>query len=210
MAKPNIANANYDFDKESEVLIDDNGATRPLSNSLFNMSNVQKCSVKISLADREMSIKATQSGFKSYFIKDVNSAIHKCIGKDLHHDLLGGRALVTANYRVILDKDPRISGIFSVTDGEIDPATVLPFLDSIQKVFTLLKVEIVPLSETQLGYSLLHRRLGHCPMQTIRDTITIPHAKGIEELRRPRGAGITARSTRMGRLGAMNSVQRIL
>ena len=65
MAKPNIANANYDFDQESEVLIDDNGATRPLSNSLFNMSNVQKCSVKISLADREMSIKATQSGYKS-------------------------------------------------------------------------------------------------------------------------------------------------
>ena len=31
-------------------------------------------------------------------------------------------------------------------------------------------------------YPLWHRRLGYCPMQTIRDTI--PHAKGIEELYR--------------------------
>ena len=30
------------------------------------------------------------------------------------------------------------------------------------------------------GYALWHRLLGHCPMQTISDTI--PHAKGIEEL----------------------------
>ena len=30
------------------------------------------------------------------------------------------------------------------------------------------------------GYAIWHRRLGHCSMQTIRDTI--PHTKGIEEL----------------------------
>ena len=34
MAKPNIATANYDFDKETEVLIVDNGATTTLSISL--------------------------------------------------------------------------------------------------------------------------------------------------------------------------------
>ena len=42
----------------------------------------------------------------------VTGAIHKCTTKaffvsDLQSDLLGGRALVTANYRVILDKDPK-------------------------------------------------------------------------------------------------------
>ena len=41
MAKPNIATTNYDLDKESEVLIVDNGATTTLSNTLFNMNNVQ-------------------------------------------------------------------------------------------------------------------------------------------------------------------------
>ena len=62
--------------------------------------------MKISLAGKEMSIKATDSGNKSYFIKDVTGAIHKCTTKaffvpDLQHDLLGGRALVTVNYPMI-------------------------------------------------------------------------------------------------------------
>ena len=71
----------------------------------------------------------------------------------------------------------KVSGIFSVTNGEIDPAIGLPFLG-------LFVVETVPLAETQFKnmsvYSLWHRHLGHCPMQTIRDTI--PLAKGIKEL----------------------------
>ena len=113
-------------------------------------------------------------------------AIHKCTTKeffvpDLQSDLLGGSAPVTANYRVILDKDPKISGFFPVTNGKIDPAIGLPFLDSSEGLFF---VETVPFSETQFkkrsGYSLWHWRLGHCPKQTIRDTIQ--HAKGIEEL----------------------------
>ena len=109
MAKPNIATANYHLEKVSATLIVDHGAATTLSNSLFNMSHVQQCSVKISLAGKAMSIKATHSGYKSYLIKDVTGAIHKCPAKvffvqDLQHDLMGGRALVTANYRGILDK----------------------------------------------------------------------------------------------------------
>ena len=186
MAKPNISNADYDLENESVALIVDNGATTALSNSIFNMSHVQQCSVKINLAGKAMSIKATHSGYKSYYIKDVTRAIHKYTTKaffvpDLQNDLLGERALVTANYRVILDKDPKVSGIFPVTNGEIDPATGLPFLDSSESLFF---VETVPLSETQFknmsGYSLWHWRLGHCPKQTIRDTI--PLAKGIKVL----------------------------
>ena len=73
-----------------------------------------------------------------------------------------------------------MSGIFSVTDGEIDPATGLPFLDS-EDVFI---VETVALSDTQFknmsGYPLWHWQLGRCPMRTVRDRI--PYAKGIEEL----------------------------
>ena len=65
MAKPN--NANYDFEKESEVLIVDHGETTTLSNSLFNRSHVHQCSVKISLAGKEMKIKAAHSGYKIVF-----------------------------------------------------------------------------------------------------------------------------------------------
>ena len=59
MANPNIGNAQYDLEKEKGILTVDNGATTTLSNTLFNMSEVQPCPVKISLACRGMSIKAT-------------------------------------------------------------------------------------------------------------------------------------------------------
>ena len=135
-----------------------------------------------------MLIMATHSGLKTYFIKDVTGAIHQCTIKayfvpDLEQDLLAGqpgRALINAKYRVILDEDPKISGIFPVTNGTIDQATGLPFVDSEGLFF----VETVPISGTQFkrmsGYPSWHHRLGHATMETIRDTIH--HSIGLEEL----------------------------
>ena len=50
MANPNNGNAQYDLEKETGVLIVDNCARTTLLNTLFNMSEVQRYSVKISLA----------------------------------------------------------------------------------------------------------------------------------------------------------------
>ena len=175
----------YDLDKEAGLLTVDNGATTTLSCTLFNMNDVEKCSTKISLAGKGMSIQATHSGRKTYYIRDATGSIHKCTTRafyvpDLDQDLLAGRALLEANYRVILDKDPKIAGIFPVTDGQIDQATGLPFADS----KGLFYVETVPISETKYlsmsGYSLWHRRLGHATMQSIKDSI--PHSIGLKEL----------------------------
>ena len=117
----------------------------------------------------------------------MTGAVHKCTTKaffvsDQQHDLLGGRALVTAKYRVILDKDPKVSGIFPVRNGEIDQleATGLPFLDSEGLFFLKLYRYLKNTIQRYVRISPGHRRLGHCLMQTIRDTI--PYAKGIEEL----------------------------
>ena len=80
-------NAEYDLDKEMGVLTVDNGATTTLSNALFNMSDVQQCSVKISLASRGLSIKAIHREYKSFYIKDITAATHhlnhKCTAKAL-------------------------------------------------------------------------------------------------------------------------------
>ena len=70
MANPNNGNAQYDLEKETGVLIVDNCARTTLLNTLFNMSEVQRYSVKISLTGIGMSIKAT-SGYKTYYIKDA-------------------------------------------------------------------------------------------------------------------------------------------
>ena len=51
---------------------------------------------------------------------------------ELQQDLLARGARLNASYRVNLDhaSDPRISGFFQETNGDIDPATGLTFLDS--------------------------------------------------------------------------------
>ena len=63
----------------------------------------------------------------------------------LDQDLLGGRALIKAKYRMVLDEDPTISGIFPVTEGQIDPATGFPFAES----EGLFYVETVPITESK-------------------------------------------------------------
>ena len=73
---------------------------------------------------------------QSYYIKDVTGAIHNSQRNsifyvpELQQDLLAGTALLNAGYPVILENDPKIAVNFPVTNGEIDPATGVPFLDS--------------------------------------------------------------------------------
>ena len=175
----------YDLSRERGLLIVDNGATRTLTKSLFNMTNVRKEIVPIQCAGDGMSIKATHSGHKTYYGLDATGAIRPITTEafyvpDLDQDLLSGRALVNAKYRIIMDGDPDISGLFPVVKGEIDPATGFPFAES----DGLFYIETEPISESKYlsmsGYKLWHKRLAHPPHQTIKDTI--PHVDGLQDL----------------------------
>ena len=82
-------------------------------------------------------INSTHLGLKTYCVRDVTGAIQPITTlyvPGLDQDLLGGRALIKAKYRMVLDEDPTISGIFPVTvqlsDGQIDPATGFLFAES--------------------------------------------------------------------------------
>ena len=187
MALPN--NKNYDLSRERGLLIVDNGATRTLTRSLFNMSNVRKEIVKIQLAGDKMFIKSTHSGRKTHYALDATGTIRPITTEafyvpDLDQDLLAGRALVQSKFRIVMDEDQSISGLFPVVNGQIDPATGFPFADSDGLFF----IETVPITEskylTMSGYKLWHRRLGHSTHQTIKDTI--PHVKGLHELEKIR------------------------
>ena len=94
----------------------DYGATTTLSNTLFNMIKAQQCSVKISLACRGLSIKATHRGYKTYYITvtDVTGVVHKCTTKSYFGPATRSFSWtpLNADHRVILDKDSRIAGFF--------------------------------------------------------------------------------------------------
>ena len=149
------------------------------------MTDVKQKIITIQLAGEGMSMKATHTGRKTYYAVDATGTIRPITTKafyvpDLEQDLLAGRALIKSKFRITMDEDESISGIFPVVNGEIDPATQFPFADS----NGLFYIETVPISETKYktmsGFDLWHKRLSHTPRQAIKDTI--PHSKGLHEL----------------------------
>ena len=185
MAKPLETGKVYDLARENGLLTVDSGATSTLTRSLFNMTEVTPKVIKIHLAGEGMAIKSTHVGYKTYYVADVTGTIRPIKTKalyvpELKEDLLGGRALMKSKYRIIMDEDDTVSGIFPVVKGEIDQATRFPFAES----EGLFYVETIPISETKYktmsGYGLWHKRLSHAPIQSIKATIA--HSKGLQDL----------------------------
>ena len=113
-----------DLDQDVQPLIMDCGATSTLTASLFNMTDIREKEVIIQLAGRSSTLKASHVGNKTYHVLDVTGTVRSITtrafySKDLQRDLLGGRALIDSDFRVILDKNPYICGVYPVIDEEI-------------------------------------------------------------------------------------------
>ena len=102
--------------------------------------------------------------------------------KNLKHDLLSGKMLNKAGYRIILDEDPEESGIFAANEGKICKSKSFPCMDSLNNLYDI-KTEPICFREfgKLSGYELWHRRLSHCTNRNIRKTVT--HSTGLEDLR---------------------------
>ena len=78
-------------------------------------------------------MKTSSMGYKTYYVFDRTGTIRPISTKayyvkELKQDLLGGSALTSERYRVILDKDDNITGIYPVADnGTIDLANSFSF-----------------------------------------------------------------------------------
>ena len=129
MAPPKQAN-----NPEQGLLTTDCGATYTLTDSFFNMTSVVPKVVTIQLAMEGATMKTSHMGYKTYYVYDRTGTIRPIttkayVVKELKQDLLGGRALTSERYRVILDNDDAIAGIYPIADdGAIDPANSLPLL----------------------------------------------------------------------------------
>jgi hypothetical protein len=93
------------------LLTTDCGATTTFTDSLFNMTNVEPKLITIQLAMDCATMQATHVGNKAYYVYDKLGTLSPISTqafyvRELKQGLLGGRALVQSNYRVILDKDP--------------------------------------------------------------------------------------------------------
>jgi len=118
----------------SGLLTVDCGATTTLTVSLNNMTDVRPKIVTIQLAMAGVTMKSSHVGTKTYYVYDRTGSLRTVSTKayyvkELNQDLLAGRGLTSADYRVILDKHDSIAGIYPVgDDGTIDAANSFPFV----------------------------------------------------------------------------------
>ena len=182
----------YDLDKESGLLTVENGATTILTRitrSLISVSYVERKVVKKYIwperACTLIHLMLITTFYKTYYVRDVPGSIQPVTTRifyvpGLEQDLLGGWALIKAKFRIILNNDPDISGIFPVSDGQFYPATGFPFAES-EGLFYLESAIITESKyKSMSGYPLWHRLLSQCSYQTIKDTI--PHSLGLHKL----------------------------
>jgi hypothetical protein len=109
---------------DAEALICDGGGTSSLSSSLLNCTDVTERVIVIQTAQGGATMVTTHVCFKTYYVRDRTGKIRPIttktyIVKTLEHDLLSGKALNKAGYRIVLGEDPDIAGVFAVHDGKI-------------------------------------------------------------------------------------------
>jgi hypothetical protein len=109
---------------EPEALCCDGGATSSLSSSFLNCTEITERAVPIHTAQGGTVMTTTHVCLKTYYARDRTGELRPIttktyIVKDLKHDLLSGKMLNKAGYRIILDEDPEESGIFAVNEGKI-------------------------------------------------------------------------------------------
>jgi hypothetical protein len=150
------------------------------------MTDIREKEVIIQLAGRSSTLKASHVGNKTYHVLDVTGTVRSITtrafySKDLQRDLLGGRALIDSDFRVILDKNPHICGVYPVIDEEINELNRMEFSPG-TGLFCLQSIQVSATKFAKMGgYDLWHCRLAHTERESI--SKTIPHSKGLNELK---------------------------
>jgi hypothetical protein len=79
---------------------------------------------------------------------------------NLKHDILSGKALIKAGYRIFPDEDPEESGVFAVHNGKISKPQSFAFMP---EHTSLLYLRTKPMTLQQFGkmtgYALWHRKI---------------------------------------------------
>jgi hypothetical protein len=150
----------------------------------MNCSDVRELVIPIQTAQGGTVMLITHVCLKTYFVRDRRGELRPIttktyIVRNLKRDLLSGKALNRAGYRIIFDEDPEEAGVYVVNDGKICKSKSFAFMSEHSSLYYF-KTEQLTSSQfgKMSGYELWHRRLGHCSNRNIRDTIH--HSSGLE------------------------------
>ena len=147
---------------EPEALCCDGGATASLSSLFLNCTDITERAVLIHTAEGGTVVTTTHVYLKTYYARDRTGELRPIttktyIVKNLKHDLLSGKMLNKAGYRIILDEDPEESGIFAVNERKICKSKSFPFFGSLTRLYYI-KTEPICLRQfgKMSGYDLWH------------------------------------------------------
>jgi hypothetical protein len=155
--------------------------------SHLNFVDVEVHKTIIETAKEGESIMAAHVCCKTYFVKNrvgnlvsiTTSAIYV---KGFVQDLKAGKSLNREKFRIILDEDPDVSGLYPLNEQkEARYQDSIPFISEPSDLFYL-KIEQMDWTrfERMAGYDLWHRRLGHTPNKFTK--LLIEHSIGLEKL----------------------------
>ncbi len=126
---------------EPEELCYDVGATALSSSFKFiNCTEITERAIAIQTAQGCTVMMTMHVCLKTYYMRDRTGELSPVttktfIVKNLKHDLLSGKMLNKAVYRIILDKDPEESGVYAVNDGKICNSKSFPFMSKHKNLY---------------------------------------------------------------------------
>ena len=103
------------------------------------LQNMQSPSIQLKSQD-ETVMMTTHDCLKTYYVRDQTRELRPITTKTfivnkLKHDLLSGKMLNKAGYRIILDEDPEESGVYAVNDGKICVSKSFPFMSKHKNLY---------------------------------------------------------------------------
>jgi hypothetical protein len=172
---------------DKSTICADCGASTTITGSLANTTDVVEKETIVDMAESGARMKATHTCMKTYFLRNrtgelVTITTPALYVRNIHQDLLSGKACNRAKIRIILDMDQDIAGLYPLDENNqphIEES--IPFISEPTDLF-LLKIETMDWRRFHElnGYDLWHRRMMHCPNRNIRESI--PFTKGMEKL----------------------------
>ena len=173
----------------TEDVVVDSGSTMTLTSGPLNCRECKPVKTRIQLAKKGETMQAEYKCIKTYYFRDRSGTLQKVelpayIVPELQTDLIGCKNLTKEGYRIILDDDSRVSGIYPKgPDGEIDISLSFEFRDDEESgLYTIETFKSADAFQLGKGYNMWHHRLSHTEMEAIKKSI--PFTTGLEHLKK--------------------------
>jgi len=154
----------------------DSGSTMTITGTPINCRDCKPVKVQIQLAKKGETMTASYICKKTYYVRNRSGELQKIelsayIVSDIRTDIIGCKILTDQGFRIILDRDPKISGVYPRGEnGEYDISESFAFQPR-EDLYVLEVFQSRDAFTMEKGYGLWHERLSHTEQKAIKKSI---------------------------------------